>query len=313
MPAREELHHREAEHRGEQHREAERQPRATRPTTSTTTVPATVGDDHHAELDLDRVQPVQRALRRSRLERVADAVDRAHEPAPSLRAQPAHVRVDGALAGTVAPAPDVGQQLLARVDDAGPRREQREQVELGRRQMHRLAADRTPARRRIELQRADPHGVAGAAPGAARRGAGAPARGRRARAARTAWSCSRRRRRRARPARRSPPSRAVSISTGTGRSRWTRRQTSRPSIPGSIRSRTTRSGRTRSHSSTPGGPVVGDLDVEALGPQAGGDRRGDHGLVLDHADERCCPSRRVCQGRVGAAHGSCAGLVQNPQ
>ena len=41
--------------------------------------------------------------------------------------------------------------------------------------------------------------------------------------------------------------------TGTGRSRWISRHTSRPSRPGSIRSRTTRSGRSRSHASTPPG------------------------------------------------------------
>ena len=49
-------------------------------------------------------------------------------------------------------------------------------------------------------------------------------------------------------------SRAVSMRTGTGRSRWMRRQTSSPSSPGSIRSSTTRSGRSRSHSATPAGP-----------------------------------------------------------
>src|SRR5262249_17287527 len=51
-------------------------------------------------------------------------------------------------------------------------------------------------------------------------------------------------------------SRAVSISTGTGRSCWMRRHTSSPSSPGSIKSRTTRSGCTRSHTSTPPGPSV---------------------------------------------------------
>src|SRR3712207_2067727 len=44
------------------------------------------------------------------------------------------------------------------------------------------------------------------------------------------------------------------MSTGTGRSRCTRRQTSSPSIPGSITSSTTRSGRTRWHSATPAAP-----------------------------------------------------------
>src|SRR4051812_14669043 len=49
-------------------------------------------------------------------------------------------------------------------------------------------------------------------------------------------------------------SRAVSMRTGTGRERWMRRQTSRPSIPGSRRSRITRSGSSRSHSAIPAGP-----------------------------------------------------------
>src|SRR5688500_5101076 len=44
------------------------------------------------------------------------------------------------------------------------------------------------------------------------------------------------------------------MSTGTARSRCTRRQTSSPSRPGSITSSTTRSGRSRSHSSTPARP-----------------------------------------------------------
>src|SRR4051794_3212812 len=47
---------------------------------------------------------------------------------------------------------------------------------------------------------------------------------------------------------------AVSMRTGTGRVRWMRRQTSRPSIPGSRRSRITRSGSSRSHSAIPAGP-----------------------------------------------------------
>ena len=51
-------------------------------------------------------------------------------------------------------------------------------------------------------------------------------------------------------------SRAVSISTGTGRSRCTRRHTSRPSSPGSIRSSTTRSGRTPVAQRDAGGAVV---------------------------------------------------------
>ena len=55
-----------------------------------------------------------------------------------------------------------------------------------------------------------------------------------------------------------------------------------------------------------GGAVVGDLDVEALGPQAGGHGRRDHGLVLDHADERCRHGAECAR----AMWEPCAGLVQ---
>ena len=49
-------------------------------------------------------------------------------------------------------------------------------------------------------------------------------------------------------------SRAVSISTGTGRSAWIRRHTSSPSMPGSITSSTTTSGRSRDAALTPASP-----------------------------------------------------------
>ena len=55
-----------------------------------------------------------------------------------------------------------------------------------------------------------------------------------------------------------------------------------------------------------GGPVVGDLDLEALGPQAGGNGRRDHGLVLDHADERSGHAAECAR----AVWDPCAGLVQ---
>ena len=62
-----------------------------------------------------------------------------------------------------------------------------------------------------------------------------------------------------------------------------------------------------------GDAVVGHLDVEAFGPQPGGHGRRDHGLVLDHADERYRHERRVCHGDMGAMHCSRAGSEQNHQ
>ena len=57
-------------------------------------------------------------------------------------------------------------------------------------------------------------------------------------------------------------SRAVSMSTGTGRSAWIRRQTSSPSMPGSITSRTTTSGRSRDAALTPASPSAADSTVQ---------------------------------------------------
>ena len=137
------------------------EPRAARRATSTATVPTTVATITTPSLTLierrrssgrTRLMPPARSRRRGPCARAR---------APSLRAQPAHVRVDGPLARAVAPAPDVGEQLLARVDDAGARGEQRQQVELGRGQVHRLAADLHPAGRGVELEHADPQRVAG--------------------------------------------------------------------------------------------------------------------------------------------------------
>ena len=74
--------------------------------------------------------------------------------------------------------------------------------------------------------------------------------------------------RRPRPTRTSASSsRAVSMSTGTGRSAWMRRHTSWPSRPGSITSRTTTSG-SPALRRTHGGRAVERLgDVVPLGPQ----------------------------------------------
>jgi hypothetical protein len=68
---------------------------------------------------------------------VADADDGAHHVLAELAAQRRDVAVDraGGAAG-VAPAPDVGQQLLAAEHGARARRQPGEQVELGRRQVH---------------------------------------------------------------------------------------------------------------------------------------------------------------------------------
>ena len=206
-------------------------------------------------------------------------------PAADLAPQAADVRVDRPLARPVAPAPHLGQQLLAREHGAGAGGEHPQQFELGRRQVLLLAVDGHAARRGIEVQRTVPDRRPAGARAAARRAAAAPARARPAPAARTASSCSRRRRPRARPAR-PPRRRAPSASApAPADARCTRRHTSSPSSPGSIRSSTTRSGRTRSHSSTPAGPSRGRLDLEPLGPQPRRHRSRDDILVLDHADQ----------------------------
>ena len=98
------------------------------------------------------------------------------------------------------------------------------------------------------------------------------------------------------------------MSTGTGRSRWMRRQTSWPSIPGSMTSSTTRSGADPLAQLDAAMAVVGDLDGEALGAQARRERVGDRGLVLHDDDRRRsgAPSTRRMLGRVG---GRALGMV----
>src|SRR3954469_18937774 len=131
------------------------------------------------------------------------------------------------------------------------------------------------------------------------------------------------------------------MSTGTGRARWMRRQTSSPSRPGSMRSRTTRSGARRSHASTPAGPsaamstanpslrsrsatasaIVGsssmtriDRDDVTVGPAKG--REGsDTGI---HATECLCasPAGRVeipCRPRCGAGGAAQHGAMASDQ
>ena len=86
-------------------------------------------------------------------------------------------------------------------------------------------------------------------------------------------------------------SRAVSISTGTGRAACTRRQTSRPSKPGSMMSRISRSGCQASAVSTAARTVARCLHEESLGAQAGRDGVDDRRIVLDDQDPALCARR----------------------
>ena len=90
-----------------------------------------------------------------------------------------------------------------------------------------------------------------------------PSSARRARPARTASRCSRRHRRRASTSRSDSSSRAVSITTGTLERTRIRRQTSRPSMSGSVQGRAPAS-RTgpRSMCSSAASPVPTDLTVK---------------------------------------------------
>ena len=83
-------------------------------------------------------------------------------------------------------------------------------------------------------------------------------------------------------------SRAVSISTGTGRSAWMRRHTSWPSMPGSITSRTTTSGSPAWASCDRGEAVEGLGDVVPLGAQPLGQLVVDDPVVLDHQHPSSC-------------------------
>src|SRR4051812_41171092 len=126
------------------------------PSASTSTVPTTVATMTTPSLTLIELS---RSSGRIGLERVADPVHRAHVARPELAPQPAHVGVHGALAGSVAIAPHVGEELLARVDDAGAGGEEREEVELGRREVHVPALHRDAPRRGVELQHTDAPGL----------------------------------------------------------------------------------------------------------------------------------------------------------
>ena len=76
-------------------------------------------------------------------------------------------------------------------------------------------------------------------------------------------------------------SRAVSISTGTGRWAWTRRQTSRPSKPGQHDVEDQQIGLPGLGRVDGGRAVARRLHEEALGAQAGGDGVDDRRVVLD--------------------------------
>ena len=179
-------------------------------------------------------RPPQRLLTRTRraggpaahgvggLQGVADAVHRADQVGAELAAQRLDVAVHRARAGRVGPAPHLGQQLLARrAPRAGGRaRQTRRSNSVGVRCTPRRRRAHPPLRR-VDLQLAEPQDAARAA--RRRRGPLHPAQqrvhpGDQLAHARTAWSCSRRRRPPSPTSRSVSSSRAVSISTGTGRS-----------------------------------------------------------------------------------------------
>ena len=140
--AREEAHERAARSPWRRARGPAARGRAARRAAARARCPTTVATITTPSFDLDRRQPVERPHRpRLRLERVADAVHGPHPLGAELAAQPADVGVDRAVPGAVAPAPHVGEQLVAGEHHAGPRGEQREQVELGRREVHLVGAD----------------------------------------------------------------------------------------------------------------------------------------------------------------------------
>ena len=143
------------------------------------------GDDHDAELELDRVEGVERSHRqRVRVERVADAVHRPDHGGVELAPDRADVRVDRALAGAVLVAPDLLEQAAAAVDDVRREREAVEEVELGRREVDARVGVEHLARGGIDHERADAGSRARPSLGRSRgrRGAAARARARRARA-----------------------------------------------------------------------------------------------------------------------------------
>src|SRR5215831_7300909 len=72
---------------------------------------------------------------------VAHRLDEAAGDGAELGAQAPHVDVDGARAAVVAVAPDLGQELLARVDAAAVLREEAEELELLVRELEPPALD----------------------------------------------------------------------------------------------------------------------------------------------------------------------------
>ena len=257
----------------------------------TTRPAAPDGDQQDAELDLDRAdrvraagaaghQPRAPACSSRHLQRVADAVHGADQVGAELAAQRLDVAVDGAGARRRRPSP---RPRRAAAPGAAPSRG-RPARQTSRSNSVGVRCASAPARRtrrcgRVDLQVAEadrrrvrPGRLGGPLHPAQQRvhpGGQLPH-------ARTAWSGSRRRRPPSPTSRSVSSSRAVSIRTGTGRSAWIRRQTSRPSKPGQHhvehdQVRPAAAGRRRPR---PGRrPAM--LDREALGPQPGGDRLGD--------------------------------------
>src|SRR5215212_6264870 len=100
--------------------------------------------------------PSLRSLLRDGLQPVADAVPRLDEgvfcrPAVDLVAQPPNEDVDRAVAVSLAPAPDLLQELVSGHDAAAVERELVQQSELGGRQAGALAVHE-----RLRLARVDP-------------------------------------------------------------------------------------------------------------------------------------------------------------
>ena len=238
-----------------------------------------------------RAPPRSRSRRRARCARRR----------PELAADRADVRVDGARARRHVVAPHLREQLLAGRDPTGARREVVDEVELDRREVHELAVDAHPARRR---RRARPRRSARRA----RRGDSADALGPAQQRVHPGDQLAHAERlRHVVVGADREPDEEVGLAVAGGehqdrapaRSRWMRLQTSMPSRPGSMRSSTTRSGWMRSQSVDAARAVGRDLDRVALAAQAGGDGFGDRPLVLDHDDR---PDQPVSRSRCKRGH-----------
>src|ERR1035437_9911457 len=92
--------------------------------------------------------------RRGLDEAVADAAHRIEVfgGRAKLFAQPAHVRIDGAGVHEAVVFPDIAQQLVPGLHASAALRQNREQLELGRRQLHVLAAPLHHVPRRVDKQ-----------------------------------------------------------------------------------------------------------------------------------------------------------------